>query len=285
MLPDYVIVGAQAAGTTALFRYLRRHPLIMRSKLREAHYFDYRFDRPLSWYRALFPTRGHARFVGAMRGGRVLTGDCTPAYMFYPQAIRRMAEVLPDIKLIVLLRDPVARAYSQYQKMVRAGWADGESFEQLMEDNTQDALHAEWLRMAEDESYNNWDVMLRAIRTRGHYADQIQTLLNHYPSDRVLVIQSEAMFLDTPTVYRHVLDYLGLPPFTPSNLDPQNVGQYDAAIAESTQQRLRRYYAPHNDRLAELLGVRFEWPACEHRGVTLRTDDGKPRVVYLGPSD
>ncbi|MBI1372040.1 MAG: hypothetical protein GC159_04675 [Phycisphaera sp.] len=279
VLPDFVIVGAQAAGTTSMYTHLRQHPNVMRSAVREVHFFDARFDRGVNWYRAFFSLRLTAALCGALRGGPMLTGESTPAYMFLPQATRRMAQTLPDAKVIAILRDPVDRAFSQYHKMVRKQQTDGETFEDLIDADKQAALHADWRRMAEDASFNNWDVQQFDMLTRGHYDDQVASLLEHYPAEQVMVIQSEAMFADTQAVYAHVLKFLGLAPYTLSNLEARNVGTYNQKVCDETEARLRAYFAPHNARLAELLGVEFPWPITTAFEIESIATPGKPRVV------
>jgi len=279
LLPASIIAGTQAGGTTSLFTYLGYHPLVMRSKVREVHYFDYRFDLGDDWYRAFFPLASYASLVGRMRGGRVQTGESTPAYMFYPQAVRRMAQTLPNAKVIVLLRDPVMRAFSQYHKMVRKGQTD-ESFEAIADFDRQRALHDDWRKMAEDESFNNWRVMQMDLLTRGHYGDQVATLLEHYPPEQLMVIQSEAMFADPHSVYRHVLDFLGLPAFEPSEMKPFNVGKHERRVSEATEAALREYFAPHDAGLAEVLGVEMRWEVGSVLDVESRAEPGRPRVVF-----
>ncbi len=103
--PDFLIIGAQKAGTTSLYNQLTRHPDVARCLGQEVHYFDRHMHRSPAWYFAHFRPRLFA-------SDGVVTGESTPYYLFHPRAAERVAELLPDVKLIVLLRDPVARDIS-----------------------------------------------------------------------------------------------------------------------------------------------------------------------------
>ncbi len=107
--PAFVIVGAQRGGTTSLYRYLAAHPGVLPASRKELHYFTNRHDRGPDWYRSQFPPTPPG----------TITGESTPYYLFHPHAPRRLHAFAPDVKLIVLLRNPVDRAYSHYQLQVR----------------------------------------------------------------------------------------------------------------------------------------------------------------------
>src|SRR5688572_14326389 len=103
-LPDFLIVGAMRSGTTSLHKYLQAHPDVFVASGKEVHFFDRRYGRGLDWYRS--------RFAGVTT--ERVVGEATPAYMYDENAIARIAHDLPDARLIVVLRNPVDRAYSHY---------------------------------------------------------------------------------------------------------------------------------------------------------------------------
>ena len=107
-LPDFVIIGAQKAGTTSLYDLMTRHPSIAPAYDKELRYFSTYYDRGETWYRSNFPV---------VRGQ--LTGESTPSYVFYSAAPSRMKKLLPNARIIVILRNPVDRAYSHYNMVVR----------------------------------------------------------------------------------------------------------------------------------------------------------------------
>lgn len=103
-LPDLVVVGAPKAGTTTLAAWLAEHPQVAVSATKELEFLDVHFDRGLDWYRAQLPTAGPGTVVA----------EATPTYLAHPLAPARAADVLPDTRFVAVLREPVARAWSQY---------------------------------------------------------------------------------------------------------------------------------------------------------------------------
>lgn len=114
LLPDFIIIGTQRAGTTSLYEYLVQHPQVLPAENIEVHFFDHHYAKGVDWYKGHFPSKLE-KFVASMRSfGKTLAGEASPYYLFYEKAAERMHEILPNVKLIVLLRNPIDRAYSQY---------------------------------------------------------------------------------------------------------------------------------------------------------------------------
>src|SRR5947209_8592328 len=109
-LPNFLILGAQKAGTTALYAYLRWHPEITGPSFKEVSFFDRHYARGERWYRAHFPARR-----------RPFVGEASPSYLFHPLVPERVARLLPDARLVAILRNPVDRAFSHYQHEVSLG--------------------------------------------------------------------------------------------------------------------------------------------------------------------
>jgi hypothetical protein len=116
-LPTFFVIGAMRSGTTSLHSYLRSHPDIY-LHLKEPHFFDGKFERGLDWYRNLFAEAADAKAVG----------ESTPTYMYSDLALTRMREIVPEARLVAMLRNPVERAYSHYW-MNRARDKENRSFE------------------------------------------------------------------------------------------------------------------------------------------------------------
>lgn len=112
-LPDFVVVGAQRCGTTSLFRALIAHPQIARPTFHKGiNYFDLNYTRGLDWYRGHFPIdRRHQ----PGEDGSLVYFEASGYYVYHPFAMERMARDLPGVRVVVMLRDPVERAYSAYE--------------------------------------------------------------------------------------------------------------------------------------------------------------------------
>ena len=121
LLPDFVIIGTAKSGTTSLYAWLCEHPCVEPATHKEVHYFDYNYYRGVDWYRAHFPTVRERDAFAATHGRPFLTGEASPSYISHHWVPERLAGLLPQAKLLVVLRDPVQRAYSQFQMSRREG--------------------------------------------------------------------------------------------------------------------------------------------------------------------
>lgn len=253
--PDYLIVGAQRCGTTSLHRYLVEHPAVVppRFGYKGVHYFDTAFTRGPRWYRAHFPTHGAMARTRARTGARPVVGEASPYYMFHPLALRRIAEMLPRVKLIVLLRDPVDRAHSHYEHMVLEGLEDAPSFEEAVAREPA-RLAGEVDRLLEDPAYVSPAHQHHAYLARGEYADQVARLFELFPRAQVLVVSSERFFAEPAVELQRVTDFLGIEPFDrPPPPRRHNAGAYER-MAPATRAALEAHFALSDARLRTLLG-------------------------------
>jgi sulfotransferase family protein len=259
LLPDYLIIGAQRAGTTSLHRYLVQHPGV-RTMLRTkgVHFFDTAYGRGISWYAARFPTKAYAWYVARRHGVELRTGEASPYYLFHPHVPRRVAEHLPQVKLIALLRDPVQRAYSHYQHEVARGF-ETLSFEEAIEAEPA-RLATETERMAADPLYNSFAHQHHSYLARGRYAEQLDRWRSFFADEQLLVLSSERFFAEPERTFARVLDFLGLPAFTPDAYERHNAHDYRQMGAE-VRARLVEHYREPNRRLYEWLGDDLGWSA------------------------
>jgi hypothetical protein len=250
-LPDFVVIGAQKAGTTSLYAYLSAHPRVRPGLFKEAHFFDLRFDRGERWYRSVFPLRMR------LQRAHALTGEASPYYLFHPLAAERAAQVIPNARLIVLLRDPVERAWSHYRHEVAAG------HEQL---EFMAALEAEPQRLAGAED---------AVRTgsapelaerhrrfgyvaRGRYAEQLARWFAVFPREQVLVLKAEDLFQDPAETWRVTQEFLGLP-FARHDSFAAHNAQPSLGLPPEVRASLVETFREPNEELVSLLGPQFRW--------------------------
>jgi len=255
-LPDFIIIGAQRCGTTSLYEYLIEHPCVAPAFTKEVHFFDINFGRGVAWYRAHFPSLPYKYFAKQIRAHNILTGEATPYYIFHPHAPKRVSKILPRVKLIALLRNPVDRAYSHYHLEVRNG-AETLSFEDALEREAK-MVSRERERITQDENYQSLAHQRHSYLSRGIYVDQLEVWESLFPREQILVLRSEDFDADPATTLRSVLKFLNLPSW-----EPQEYGKYHQArypkMDPATRRRLVSYFEPHNQSLYEFLGVNFEW--------------------------
>ncbi len=251
--PDFVIAGAQRAGTTSLYRYLVQHPDVGAVRLgKGVHYFDTNATASMGWYRAHFPIDPDR--VPLWKGPHTV-GEGSPYYMFHPAAPGRIKAALPDARVIVVLRDPIERAHSQ--------WAH-ESARQFETLDFAAALRAEEgrlegeeARLLADPAATSFSHQHHSYASRGQYATQIQRLWNTFGPDRVLALSAASMFADPHTAYTRTLEFLGLPRHT-AVYEVHNARSYPPIDDDATR-FLDARLAESNERLVDMLGTDFDF--------------------------
>jgi len=249
-LPDFLILGGQRCGTTSLFRYLTQCPMIDSSDAKEVHFFDRHWQKGEAWYRYRFPPR--PLFSGGM------SGEATPCYLFHPLAPERVAETVPNARLIVLLRDPVERAWSHYQHEQRNDRERRPFFEAIQVELTQ--YDKELQRVVRERDYWSEFLFRHSYLHRGVYADQLQRWAEHVPLSKMLILQSEEFFARPSDALRDVFAFLGLPTWEPPTFEVFGPRRTSGPPRDVTE-HLRKFFAPHNRRLDALLDRRFSWPS------------------------
>lgn len=256
ILPSFIIIGAQRCGTTSLYDYLSHHPQIIPSPVKELFYFDDYYTRPIEWYKSFFPTQKQREKLERDLVANVITGEASPSYFFNPYAAKRIKETLPDVKLILVLRDPIERAYSHYNHIKRLN-REPLSFEEAIE-KEQERITPDNEKLAKDEFYKADQRRDYSYLTRGYYAKQLKEWFKHFPKEQLLIVQSEEFYRETPKVYNEIVEYLGLNSYTLPTFEAKNALKY-AKMAPETKEKLKAYFAPKNEELYELLGKRFDW--------------------------
>lgn len=254
-LPDALVIGAQKAGTTALYTYLRLHPQIVGPSWKEVSYFDRHYGRGESWYRGHFPNALRMRRV-RRRGLDPIVAEASTGYLFHPLAPERAAALLPAARLIALVRNPVERAYSHYQHEVALG-RERLSFEEAI-DCEDERMEGELERMLADPGYFSYAWWNYTYLARGRYAEQLERWLAFFPRDQLLVVATDDLASNSRETYMRVLDFLGanrheLPEY------PRIFTRDYPEMSSETRSRLAAYYAEPNRRLYELLGRDPGW--------------------------
>ena len=245
-LPTALIIGAQKAGTTALYAWLRDHPAVVGPVWKEVNYFDRRYAKGPRWYRGNFPRA---------RGASVVL-EATPGYLFHPQAPQRVRELIPDARLVALVREPVGRAYSHYQHEVALG-REPLAFEQAVaaEDERMDG---ELDRMLADPEYFSHAWWNYTYLARGRYAEQLERWLEVFPEEQLLVIPTEDLTQRPRETYARVLEHVRAAAHDLGEYPRVYAREYDEMSPE-TRARLKGKFTESNRRLYELLGRDLGW--------------------------
>lgn len=248
-LPDYLVVGAQKCGSTSLCSMISEHPDVAPALVKEVHFFETQanFAKGADWYRAFFPTEKEA-------DGK-LTGEGTPL-MHHPLATRRIAAMVPEARIIVILRDPVSRSWSQYthdfvRGRVSTSFEDLVAAEEAMPDLSIEAL-------GEDtKDARRWQRL--SLLRRGRYAEQIERWRVHFPREQMLILFLNDLAADPQGTMDRVHAFLDLAPRDIGTLKRMNTALRNGQISNDTRAYLRAYFAPHDARLAQILDRPLPW--------------------------
>lgn len=246
-VPDFLIIGTQKGGTTSFYDDLVQHPRIAPARVKEIHYFDMNYHKGPSWYRAHFPVKQPGKMYG----------EASPYYLFHPLAPQRIKKDLPQAKFVVMLRNPVDRAFSKYHLEIKIG-NEPLSFDQAVDAELQrlpdESIPPEQWTRQQDLHHRHHSYL-----ARGRYAEQLERWFEYFPREQFLIIPSEDYFADAKPVFDDLMPFLGLEPWQPAERSWSKRGGYGEKMSDATRAKLRTYFKPHNERLEQLLGRSFHW--------------------------
>lgn len=255
--PDFLIIGVMKGGTTALYNYMAAvFPEFIPTQKKEVHYFDNNFDSSIArrlWYKSHFPWTWQ-KWQADIKKQRLVTGEASPFYVAHPLVPHRVYKYNSDMKLILILRDPVKRAYSQYQHQIRKK-AIGVSFAEALaiEEKTveQEYYKLEHNQPSKYQFYSYVD--------RGKYIDQILRWTKYFDRKQLKIIISERLNQNPQQILLDLKDYLNLTKFDATKIAKQNVSDY-SPMQNDIKQKLSKIFRPYNQRLEEYLGYEIkEW--------------------------
>jgi hypothetical protein len=247
-LPDFLVLGAQKAGTTALYAYLRRHPQISGPSWKEVSFFDRHYARGEAWYRGNFPNLARTR-------GKIV-GEASPSYLFHPLAPQRARALVPEVRLVALVRNPVDRALSHYHHEVALG-REPLSFEQAL-DAEEERLRGEEERLVTDPHYFSREWWSHTYKARGRYAEQLERWLVVFTREQLLVVPTDDLAAEPERTHVRVLEFLGARPQRLESYPRVYERAYEPMRPE-TRERLAVEFEAPNLLLYELLGRDLGW--------------------------
>ena len=246
--PDYMIIGAQKSGTTAVFDYINQHPKSV-NKVDEIHFFDDNYNKGIEWYWKQFAQKPDPFYV---------VGDKSPYYMFHPLVPRRIYKEYPNMKFIVVLRNPVDRAYSQYWMNRRLG-VEKRSFEEAIEEEPS-LLAGEEDKFYKSPNYKSQTYRRCSYLTRGYYAEQLIRWFTYFPEEQFLIITNDELIDDPQKTMNKVFSFLGMYHYNIKNANDQKFSKYPP-MKEKTRKFLKHHFKSYNEDLEKMLNRKFPWDA------------------------
>lgn len=257
MLPDFIIIGPGRSGTTSLYNYLTQHPCVGAANRKEIHFFEYITSNNINWYKSHFPTKLYKNYLIMKNKKIFITGEASATYIFHPEIPKRIFNLIPHVKLISILRNPIDRAYSTYNQQVRYGM-ESQSFEDAIQSETKriEINKNENELQIKNYDFNNYTAF--SYLRNGIYVDFLKVWMQIFGKEQMLVLETKDLDEHTTTTLNQVFDFLNIPSSKILNLEKRNVGKYEK-MNESIRKFLMDYYKPHNERLYKLLEKNFDW--------------------------
>lgn len=214
-LPSFIVIGAMKGGSTSLYHYLRDHDEVFMAKVKELDFFtgEANWSRGLSWY--------EHHFSGS--DGALARGEASTAYTKYPHyrgVPERMASVVPDVRLVYVVRHPIERIRSHYQHRVALGAEQAPADVAVLEN----PIYVDYSR----------------------YSLQLEQYLDHFPPEHMLVLTSEDLRDDRRSTMARVYSFIGVDPaIEPPELDTEyyrtDTRRAHGPLAHATRRHLKRW--------------------------------------------
>ena len=253
VIPDFLVIGAKRCGTTSLYQHLPEHPCISKSPHDNMGFFNDNFHLGVNWYKSFFPTTFTRKKIKS-KFGNFLAFDVTTKYMEEESTANNVYQTKPNMKIIIILRNPVDRAYSQYHLSVRQT-AERRSFEDVVEENMNR------LNKESHEHYGRkpkFSVEEDNHLKKGLYALQLRYWLKIFPRENILIVSTEEFESNQQIIYNKIFEFLNISKFEVKNTKKMEKGNYPPMKSE-TRNLLLDYFRPHNHELFELINMEFDW--------------------------
>lgn len=249
--PSFLIIGSQKCGTTSLYNYLTKHPQILKARIKEIHFFNMNYNMSLKYYKSFFPLNINKNFI---------TGEATPDYLDYPFAAKRCHDFLPNVKLIVVLRNPIDRAFSHFNFVQKYNSGEQKiTFEK--------AINKEGVRMdlafknMNKDGYNSArDISNFGYVYKGKYVLHIKEWLKYYNLDNIYFVDFEELKNNPKIVTQNIYSFLNIDnQFVNSNFPKKNKTEYNNTMKAETRLLLKQIYSNYNLELEKLINMKFNW--------------------------
>ena len=247
VLPNFIIIGTVRSASTSLYYNICEHPSVLEAAYDEIGFFDSNFHLGINWYRSMFPTQKEMNKIRKETKFGI-TGEDTPFYFWKKEASQRIHEILPNIKLIVICRNPIDRAYSNYNLGLRKK-TEELSFEEAIDTET---------KFMENHTFRECLDRNRSYLIKGHYKKQLEIWYEIFSTKQIHIVSTEEMQDDPQKTLIDIYRFLDLPDYNIKNPQRQKSAEYKK-MNDETRKKLLDYYKPYNDEFFKIIQKKFEW--------------------------
>ena len=266
--PDFLLIGAKRGGTTSMYRYLLDHPQVLplfpssrvlplADDMKGVHFFDSNWAQGESWYRSHFPSARARAAQERSTGLRAVSGESSPYYLFAPRAAQRAAAVVPQARILLMLRDPVERTYSHWKEQRRRGMETLDFRAALAAES--ERLAGQEQRLAGDDTAISLAHEHQGYVRQSCYVDGLSSWLGHFSREQVLIVWSDQFYRDAQPVFDDVCRHLAIAERPIRDARRWNETPAAAAIPDDLRAELSATFAPYDDALRDLLKTPLGW--------------------------
>ena len=247
VLPNFIIAGTVRSGTTSLYYNICEHPSVLPADYDEIGFFDSNYHLGINWYRSMFPTQKHMNEIKEKTGNSI-TGEDTPFYFWKKEAAERILKDLTNTKIIIIFRNPVDRAYSNYKLGVRFD-SENLTFENAIEEE---------IEFLEKNTFRESIERKRSYLTKGLYYNQIKIWFDIFPRKQIHILSTEEMQKDPQKSLSKIYKFLDISEYTIKNPQKRKFVKYEK-MNDETRKKLLECYKPHNEKFFQVIEKKFDW--------------------------
>ena len=255
VLPDFIIIGTVRSGSTSLYYNICEHPSVLPAAYDEIGFFDSNYHLGVNWYRSMFPTKKEMQKI-EKNTGYAITGEDTPFYIWNSEAAERIYKDITNSKIIAIFRNPIDRAFSNYNVGKRAGTSP--EFVGITEKlSFEDAIDKE-IEFMKENSLQKSIEQRGSYLSKGHYAEQLKIWLKIFPKKQIHILSTEDMQKNPESTISEIFQFLDISDYIIKNPQKQKYFKYPE-MKKDTREKLIDYYKPLNDQFFKMIGKKFNW--------------------------
>lgn len=246
-IPNFIVIGVKRCGTTTLYEQLSEHPCIEKSSHDNLGFFNNNFELGINWYKSHFVTNLRKREI-ERKYGQFATYDVTSSYIQKKKTAENIFKTLPNVKLIIILRNPTDRAYSEYNQNI-IDENESREFIDLIKQEIKEIQNMENIEFSSDK--------INLVK-KGMYEKQISPWLEIFDRKQILIITTEEFGEKTTETYDKIFRFLELPEYKIKNKERHRKGAYKEMDVK-TRKILDDFYEPYNKELFQKIEETFQW--------------------------